>query len=156
MQTANPNRALLSTAIVCQCGAESVFKVTTKKRSQFHAFTHETADENIQPLFPKVMPLITTVRWPVVRRPHLAVPQRQLEHVGGAAEQTHPQAVQHHPLAAAEHGRGEVSGLQPADEPPEAGGHRLLGGRALHGRLLGQRRGTWWEAKNSKLIRDER
>ena len=92
-------------------------------------------------------------RRPVVRRPHLAVPQRQLEHVGGAAEQTHPQAVQHHPLAAAEHGRGEVSGLQPADEPPEAGGHRLLGGRALHGRVLGRRRETWWEAKECRIVK---
>ena len=97
------------------------------------------------------MPLIATARRPVFRRPHLAVPQSQLEHVGGAAEQAHPQAVQHHPLAAAEHGRGEVPALQPADEPPEAGSHRFLGGRDLQGRMLGQRRESWWEAKECSI-----
>ena len=130
-----------SVAIVCLCGARPVCKFTTKKRSQYHAIAHETADD-ICYLFPKVMPLITTVRAaaPIFRRPHLAVAQSQLEHVSGAAKKAHPQAVQHHPLAAAEHVRGEVLGLQPADEPPKAGRHRLLRGRALHCCMLGRRR----------------
>jgi len=60
--------------------------------------------------------------------------QGQLKHLGGAAQQAHAQAVQHHPLAALERGGAQVVALQPADEPAETAGDvrpRLVRSRGL-------------------------
>lgn len=85
--------------------------------------------------------------------PHLAVLQCQLKHLCSAAKQAHPQAVQHHSLAAVEHSRGEVLGLQATDEPPEAGGDSLLRGRVLHYRVLGRGRESCCESQRNAEMR---
>ena len=57
--------------------------------------------------------------------------QGQVKHLRRAANQTDPDAVQHHPFAAVEDDRGQVMGLNLTDELPEAGCDRVLRGWAL-------------------------
>lgn len=63
---------------------------------------------------------------------YLAVVQCQLKHLGGAPDQAHAQAVQHHALAALENCGGEVLRLHPLDKAAKAAGDRVLWGRTLH------------------------
>lgn len=87
----------------------------------------------MKPLYPfDPLPVSPVGGAAAVLLPYLAVLQGQLKHFGGAADETHAQAVQHHALAALHHGGGEVMGTHALDETPKAAGDRVLWGRSLH------------------------